>query len=275
MNSEELARLLSEALNADRLPHALLLAGDTQASARLASEVTQGLLCRETNRPCGVCESCLKVRSGLHPDVLPLEPELKKAVSIAQVRELVATLSQNAGGNARVAWVRNMAQLSTLSQNALLKLLEEPPESVYWILCGQETDVLPTVRSRCFVLRLGESAAYAEPPGALEAFLTLHEKNANPWDSEGYWLEQKAQADELLRAWMLCAHDMLRLRVEDGAPIAHEFARRRLSDCAAHFTTRQIHAMIERLWEAEKRLQANANHALLGQWLLLGLLEDQ
>lgn len=278
MNADQLAGRLCEAIRADRLAHALLITGAVELRLALAQKVMQGLLCRGDAAPCGVCDDCRRIERHIHPAVITLAPVEKKGVTIAQVRDAIASLSEHCS-DARIALASDASTLHAQAQNALLKLLEEPPQGVTLLLLGQEADVLPTVRSRCFTVRIAASPARVtdELHGeAVKAWLALCRENANPWDSEPFLGEHKERAARVLEVWTGCAHDMLLLRIlGENAPIFNEGQRGALRTCARHFTTPQINGMIEALWEAGKRLQGNANYALLMQWLLLRLLEER
>ena len=106
------------------------------------------LLCEGADKPCGFCRSCMKIALGNHPDVVTVGGE--KAASIADVRELIrrSTLKPN-DGDRQVFIIRSADKLRADAQNALLKLFEEPPESVtLFLLTESRSSLLPTVLSR-------------------------------------------------------------------------------------------------------------------------------
>jgi DNA polymerase III delta' subunit len=162
-------------------PHAVLLAGPgSSGKTTLALDLAAGLLCRETDpraRPCRSCRGCRLLLSGNHPDLHRLAPEgpggqvrIGKATDPepGTVRHLISQLALlPAEGGARVAIVEQAHRLNEDAQNALLKLLEEPPAGVTIVLCADdEESLLPTVRSRCVRIRLGSA-----PLREMEAWL--------------------------------------------------------------------------------------------------------
>jgi DNA polymerase III delta' subunit len=163
-------------------PHAVLLVGpDGVGKTTLALDLAAGLLCTaaSADRPCRVCRACLLVDHGSHPDVHRLGPAGPgRQVVIGGpdaryrgVKDLIADLAlMPVEGGARVAIIEAADRMNEDAQSALLKTLEEPPAGVTIVLCAdQEERLLPTVRSRCFRLRLG-----LVDPRDIEAILADH-----------------------------------------------------------------------------------------------------
>lgn len=109
---------------------------------------------------CGACASCRRIAAGLHPDVRVLEPAGKE-FRIEQVRELCRELALKPyEGRYRVALLVGAERLNPHAANALLKVLEEPPERTVIVLTApQGADLLPTIVSRCRQLRFKPIAA--------------------------------------------------------------------------------------------------------------------
>jgi DNA polymerase-3 subunit delta' len=154
-------------------PHAVLFVGPASSGkTTLAMDLAAGLLCCDPDpaaRPCRQCRGCHQVASGNHPDLHRLAPDgpggqvrIGRATDPepGTVRHLIGELALHAvEGGARVALVEQAHRLNDDAQNAILKLLEEPPEGVTIVLCADDEDcLLPTVRSRCARVRLGQVA---------------------------------------------------------------------------------------------------------------------
>ncbi len=134
----------------DRFPSALLLTGTSEA--RLEREsllLASRLLCpgEVESAPCG---SCRRVRAGLHPDLLTVEPEGVQ-IRIDRVREALAfAAGRPYESSRRVARILRADLLGLEAGNALLKSLEEPGERFRWILTSARPEsLLVTIRSRC------------------------------------------------------------------------------------------------------------------------------
>lgn len=136
---------------------AVLLDGPAGIGKRTAAaDLAAGLLCPEPNGPCGVCPSCKRASAGSHPDLIWLkESEPGKGVKLEQVRELRAqSFLRPSEAPFKVFVIPQADRLNLPSQNALLKVLEEPASSVFVLLCENREAMLQTVRSRCKTFRL-------------------------------------------------------------------------------------------------------------------------
>ena len=141
-----------------RLSHAYMLVGPEgehrkEAALRLAA----ALLCAQPDPPCGRCRDCRKVRAGVHPDVIFVERapgdkgQLRRDIVVDQIRRIAADAVVAPNEAERKVYVISEADTMNIpAQNALLKVLEDPPGHACFILCTAASDaLLPTVRSRC------------------------------------------------------------------------------------------------------------------------------
>ncbi|RMD97847.1 MAG: DNA polymerase III subunit delta' [Deltaproteobacteria bacterium] len=139
-----------------RIAHAYLLSGLSGiGKRRFAHEVAKMLNCVAGGvDPCDACLSCRKIEHGNHPDVLHVEPE-GKFIKIAQIRALQHELSYKPyEGSHRVVIVESAESFHTAAANAILKTLEEPPVStIFLLLTASPHLLLPTIRSRCQLIR--------------------------------------------------------------------------------------------------------------------------
>ena len=148
-------------LLADAPPHALLIVGPRGAGAgTLARDAVATLMCGAPvdGGPCGTCRSCRLIASGSHTDLVVIAPGGESnTIKIDQIRALAAGLALYAvEGGRRIALIENADLMNEDAQNALLKTLEEPPSRTHVILAAAEdARLMPTIRSRCAVIRLG------------------------------------------------------------------------------------------------------------------------
>ncbi len=142
-----------------RMAHATLLSGESGIGKKtLARLLAQGLLCRgEGTRPCGQCRDCKRFLARTHPDALfPVPAPKEKNIKIDALRQVIDALSRHSleGGN-RVILIENAERMTPQAQNCLLKTLEEAEESTFFLLTADvESAILPTIRSRCRVIRM-------------------------------------------------------------------------------------------------------------------------
>lgn len=99
---------------------------------------------------CLKCASCKKILSSNHPDIIQINPS-GKMIKIAQIRDLCSTLLVKPfEAEKRVVIINKSETMNQEAGNALLKVLEEPPDNTLFILIsGQSSDLLPTILSRC------------------------------------------------------------------------------------------------------------------------------
>jgi len=172
-HAEPAARLARAAADG-RVPAAVLLVGPAGIGKRaLADALAARLLCAapDAGDACGACAQCTRIAAGTHPDLhLVTRDAERRDIRVEQVRELTRWLGLQALMAARKVGVLDEAHcLSEQAQNALLKTLEEPPATAALVLVASAAALLlPTVRSRCQVVRL-DPLPTAEVVRVLEA----------------------------------------------------------------------------------------------------------
>jgi DNA polymerase-3 subunit delta' len=172
--------ILQRAFAADRLAHAYIFVGpDGVGKFKTAKEWAKVLLCTERVKQqtpqgtfydsCGQCRSCDVFAGGAHPDFNHIYKELVEYTKdgkgktpldlpINVIRDFL--IKKVAGrpqmSDATVYVIREAERLNQNSQNALLKILEEPPKHCFIILiCSRLEKMLPTTQSRCQIIRFG------------------------------------------------------------------------------------------------------------------------
>ena len=153
--------MLQQHISRSTLRHAYLFSGPSGLGRRtLALRLAQALNCTEPaapGQPCGACRDCRQTESMRHPDLTIVQAETEGGtLKVDQVREVRRALSLKPyQGRYRVAIFLRFQEASEGAANALLKTLEEAPEYAVLILTADAPEqLLPTVTSRCEVLRL-------------------------------------------------------------------------------------------------------------------------
>lgn len=144
--------LLEKAAHENRLAHLLLFHGGSALHQReVATRLAQILNCVQPTPegPCHECYACHKIISGNHPDVLWLKP-LKTTIGIDQVLAWQQKVYlKHYEGNYKVSIIEQADAVTLPAANALLKVIEEPPERTVVLLCAQNAEgILPTIQSR-------------------------------------------------------------------------------------------------------------------------------
>lgn len=293
---------LAAFVNGGRFPHALLLEGPEGSGRRtFAREIAAALFCRGEHKPCGSCNQCRKVLERNHPDVEYYGGDgSRRSFHIDTIRQL----RQNAWllpGEApcRVCVLCGAENMTDQAQNALLKILEEPPEHTVFILAAENRAMLlPTILSRVQTIRL-------EPLTPAEILPVLRERCPDQPGEKLEWAAETADtigqalallADESLQKHAQLAQRMLELlcngseydllttvepvsrKREDLLEVCTQLRQlltaeltRAASGGESRFSTRRITRMLEALDDLLPRVQQNGNTLLLSTLLALRL----
>jgi DNA polymerase-3 subunit delta' len=150
------ADMLTARLTAGRAGHAYLFTGiESLGKSLMALRLAQALNCTGGAPPCRACRACDLIERGQHSDVISLETD-GAAIKIEAVRELIAGLTlRPVEARVRIGIVLNAERLTPSAADALLKTLEEPPETARLLLTARQIESLPlTIASRCQVIPL-------------------------------------------------------------------------------------------------------------------------
>jgi DNA polymerase-3 subunit delta' len=214
LGNESTVRHLREAIAADRFPHALILSGPRGVGKyTLAVKLAQTLNCLDLQQvdglpdACGVCSNCVRIgqsadldarideaitaREDLrevdkketriliqtHPDLLVIPPDPPQLlIKLGQVRSVIREIYRMPAEAKRAVYIFTSSTFMKEAANSLLKVLEEPPTHASIILLAENAgDLLPTIRSRAAVVRLG-----ALPLEQIEAVLAERRAELRP-----------------------------------------------------------------------------------------------
>lgn len=255
---------LKRALKENKVPHAYLFSGIEGVGKRqTAIGLAQALNCAGIKEiPCEQCLSCQKISKGVHPDCLFIEPD-GKTIRIEVLRDL----KQKAylyplEGRSKIFIIDQAEKMTLASANALLKILEEPPNQTYFILItSQPSALLPTIRSRCqkmefgplpseiliqILMRLGKDSKEAKLLAdlsqgsiqkAFEFDLALFEETKTKWKElqedprpthiialSETWSEEEEKLSQILNTLSLLVHEKI-LNTEDPKELERQTDR--------------------------------------------------
>ena len=300
---------LQQMLRQEQLPHAFLFTGLEGVGKRfLAKTLIAALLCQKHDRPCGTCPSCQQVELEEHGQMQVLRPE-GTAIKISQIRDLLPRLLLSGGQSRFFVLIDGAELMNQEAANSLLKMLEEPPAGVYFILLAQRQEqLLPTVRSRCCLVPLQKLAApllenllqsrgFAPEEAALaasvaagslgealrfleegrqalrnEVWQALQDSGKEVWRIGETWgKEERAQVQLRLRYLSLLLRDMLVLRQEAAIPLFHQDLELELRWEIQRWTDEGLMRALEAVEETRRNIRFHAvlRLALEALWLAM------
>ncbi len=155
IGQSSLKSLLSGSIASDRLSHAYIFEGDSGMGKKtLARAFARQLVC-ESKTACGTCQHCRLAISGNHPDIITVLPtDGKQTISVDSIRALYETVMiKPYSADKKIIIIPDAEKMGIQAQNALLKMLEEPPSYIVFILLTSNSNFfLETVLSRCIKL---------------------------------------------------------------------------------------------------------------------------
>lgn len=156
---KDILKYISSAVENNRVSHAYILNGERGSGKKmLANLFAMTLLCETgDNEPCGKCHSCKQAESGNHPDIIRVTHEKPNSISVDDIRTQVnSTVDiKPYQGPYKVYIIPQADMMTPQAQNAILKTIEEPPSyAVFLLLTENAETLLPTINSRCVMLKL-------------------------------------------------------------------------------------------------------------------------
>ncbi len=157
LGNEHIKQNLRASLGKGHISHFYLISGpEGSGKHTLAKLLAAAILCTGEPKPCLGCTPCRKVMEGVHPDFITVDDPEKKTVPVDLIRQARADMYIQPNESDHKIYLFPRAQdMGIPGQNALLKVLEEPPRYGVFVLLTTNPDaLLPTVRSRCTELRM-------------------------------------------------------------------------------------------------------------------------
>ena len=156
---KDILKYISSAVENNRVSHAYILNGERGSGKKmLANLFAMTLLCETgDNEPCGKCHSCKQAESGNHPDIIRVTHEKPNSISVDDIRTQVNNTVdiKPYQGPYKVYIIPQADMMTPQAQNAILKTIEEPPSYAVLLLLTENAEtLLPTINSRCVMLKL-------------------------------------------------------------------------------------------------------------------------
>lgn len=299
---------LNTAMDNDSLSHAIIIEGAKGTGKQtIAKIIAQYCVCSsENSKPCGSCRNCLKAKALAHPDIKIVDGSAdSRLINVASIREIRSDayiLPNEAEKKAYL--ILNCDKMLSQAQNAFLKVFEEPPKNVTFILtCKSSTSLLETIRSRARILSLFP-ADENEAVEAVERILPQAEKsdiinavincggnigNAVDILTNGGGTEEQLTAEQIAQSILLpkklellkCSAKLSSDRVFADKTLAKlyeilaeavkinagaESVNISAKPLAERLTRKRLFELMDKVDEARYRVERNINMNLFGAW---------
>jgi len=272
-------RILRNQLDKGQLSHAYLFSSPSSAlSKQAALFLAQAVNCGSEAKPCGQCLSCRQIEAGVHADVRQVGPE-GASIKLQQIKAILAeaVLTPNVGPY-RVFIIEGAELLTREAANALLLTLEEPPSFDLFILTAAGP-VLPTIESRCQLLRFPSTGDTSLDTGQeasrLYAEQLLEEIEQTPLSERAKLVDKLEKEDinlaEVLAQLLLIYRDLSLWQLTQETHLIRDAAR--VERLLPGVVARQVDllAATEAVIDVQRRLQNNVNKRLALEYLVYSL----
>lgn len=271
MLSAEQQKIVSHfkgALASDTLRHAYIISGSNGVGKKRAADELQLLFACNESVACGICTGCKSAKLGANSDIIRLSLGDKNVYEIARIRELIKKVHEKPMGKHKLIIIEDAHCLGQICQNALLKLIEEPPPyAVFVLLCDNLFTILPTVLSRVMTIEMqpwkkkeleevcpldssksylydlaegspGTLIAIASDPEfskvrdlAIDSFVSLaSSSDYGVYDAIDTWLEHKEKVKDMLNVLTLFLRDVM---IVAGGQTDKVICTDKLTECEA------------------------------------------
>ena len=155
-SQQKLISHFAHSVQSDSLRQCYIIKGEKGLGKKTACrKIAQYIMC-ETGTACGKCNGCLSALSGAHPDLGIISNGDKKVIEVDKLRDMKkAVYTKPANSKYRLYIIENAHLLDAPGQNAILKIIEEPPSyAVFIFVCDNLNTILPTIISRSHILEM-------------------------------------------------------------------------------------------------------------------------
>ncbi|MBQ9673607.1 MAG: hypothetical protein IJV39_03170 [Ruminococcus sp.] len=267
---DTVSKKLTDLLSQSRLPHSVLITGgNSRYREAVSNYLCSFAVCKSANKPCFQCFGCRKVLAAAHPDIEFVEGDRDSKKHIYS-KKVLDNLQERIGimpneADKKVYIFSDVDEkLPPISQNALLKTLEEPPQDILFILtCKSAGSLLETVLSRCTEISIPVKEEFTDKSVAIAREIALAIIDINEYNllTATYKLNDRKTAAEVFLPLRSIIRECLVLAVggEVGDDIPAKLIRK--------LTREKILGLLNTLNSAQQKLDSNVNINLLCTWL--------
>ena len=268
--SDNLKNTLSNLEVHNRMPHAIIISGGSQEQRdNLAQFFSMWAVCKSEEKPCYSCKDCVSSESKAHSDIIYAKPEGKTLIYSKNVIESIikdAYIKPNQADRKVYVFSECDKKLPVISQNILLKTLEEPPQAVMFIMtCENSKSLLPTILSRGTVFSLENNRVFDETILSLAKEIALNIISTQEYNllKSLNKINDRKVAIETLEALVFLFRDGLAISC-DAQAVTDSYVAQQL---CKRLTKLQYLKLIEISTNAIEKVNQNISLKLLCVWL--------
>ena len=281
---KNIIKYISSAVQADAVSHAYILNGERGSGKRLLANLfAMSLQCQnraEDGEACGKCQSCKQAQSGNQPDIIKVTHEKPNTISVDDIRTQVNNdiVIKPYSSKYKIYIIPEADLMSAQAQNALLKTIEEPPEyAVIMLLTENAEALLPTIRSRCVMMKLRNIKDQL-----VKKYLIVHllrnidEMNVSElMDAVKKCMTYKMEINDYLDMIAIWYRDVLIYKATKNVDrVVFSDQLRYIKARASKSSYEGIEKILDAIEKAKARLKANVNFELTMELLLLTIKEN-
>ncbi len=161
IGQNKIKKVLLRSIKNNRVSHSYIIEGEKGMGKKLMAYTFANYLVCENGCACGICSGCMLAKAGSHPDIITVFPEEdRKTIGVADVREIILKAQiKPYSAKKKVIIFTGDYPVTAAAQNAMLKIIEEPPAYIVFIILVQSSEeLLETVRSRSVTLSMERSS---------------------------------------------------------------------------------------------------------------------
>ena len=277
----EVCRQIESLINSHRLPHAVVIESkDIELAKNIANEIAKSCVCSgEYLRPCEKCNNCLKASEGIHPDIYTVKiTDKKQAIGVGEIRTMISDCFVKPNeASCKVYLIFD--KMTTEAQNALLKILEEPPQNVQFIIVTESSTILlQTVLSRSTVFKVGDSdTAESNIKDEKVEEIAVEIASAIPKNIE---LPLLIATGKLINDKMLTQKVLERLGEYLSIALEEKYFKSGkyppyITELSKTLRKRSLIKLLDTVAQAQKMLSQNCNMNLLVTWLCANIRQSR
>lgn len=309
-SQEKLISHFANSVQTDSLRQCYIIKGEKGLGKKTACrKIAQYIMC-ETGSACGKCNGCLSVLSGAHPDCSTISNGDKKVIEVDKLREMKkAVYTKPTNSKYRLYIIENAHLMDAPGQNAILKIIEEPPPyAVFIFVCDNLNTILPTILSRSHVLEMGKWSMedlkkavplegdkeymYSYSMGSIGALLELStdeefaklrdgviktfvdmmgSNELSLYDAIDFWLANAEQKNKLIDILILFLRDVMLSKSSLPHLMANTDKLNQIETVSEKITLKKSFDMLKLANDAPKLMGKYGNFKIAAQTLLIQL----